>query len=593
MAKGDLSGSARLAMRQGGMILSSTFVLSFVVNALRLAGPMFMILIYDRVLTSRSQETLVSLFVMVATLMLVLGMLEYTRKRLIARFAAQFQERMEGTILRSASQNDMFATGKAKPATGLDEVDSLRGFIHSGSLLAVFDFIWAPMFIAVVFILHPVLGWICLGGMAIMLLLVTIRMTFMGGREERATAAGGAIAEMKNMVVASRDVVRSQEMNAGFKQRWISRRSTSRDEAIALRDWTGWFDGMSSTMVMLVRYSVLAAGAYLTLQGQLTVGAMVACTFLVTRVLSPVSRFLNEIPNIRKAMDNWARLNRILASRDAVTADVFPDEIGKARARLDLSKVAVRSPITGSSILKTVDLTMAPGTMVEILGNSGKGKTVLAETILGIWKRSAGAVLVDGVNVARMSDEQTAGIFGYAPENATFIAGTLAENISRLDPEITPEKVISATKRACLHGIITALPDGYDTVIDSAASCLSRGQRHQLSMARAIYNDPLVLVVDEPDTMLLDRLPKTIEATFNGILDRGGVIVLMARKPLNLPQARVQMKLANGVLTQIGKISAREAAGRKTISDKVTVLNGNSTGSPHKTGTLQQNAARG
>lgn len=570
MAKGALENSARLALRKGSFLLWSAFSLSFLVNVLRLSGPLFMILIYDRVLTSRSEETLFSLFAMVAVLMIVLGVLDYSRKRIVARFAAQFQERLEHTILGAAKQNNMFPEGRSKPAIGLDETDSLRGFFHSGGLLAVMDFIWAPMFVAVVFFLHPTLGYVCLAGMLVMLALVLIRIAFLGGREERANASSKQILDLKNMVVASRNVVRSQDMSTGFKSRWTHAREGARDNAIALRDWTAWFDQMSQTTLLLVRYGVLAAGAYLALQGQLTVGAMVASMFLVTRALIPVNRFVGEIPAIIRAFSTWARLKKILAGWDAAGDASNVPEASNPRERLSLSGVSVRSSVTKSSILRGVSLKAAPGTMVEILGGSGQGKTVLAETVVGLRSHSSGTILCDGHNVARLSDEEQAKAFGYVPETTAFIAGTLAENISRMDPNATENQVAAAARKACLHAWIIALPEGYQTQIDPFGSNFSKGQRQQIALARALYHEPRVLVIDEPDAMLLDRLPKTMKKTFDGIMRRGGVVVLLARKPLALQHARERLVLENG---KLGK--ARHVSVSKDNSDglgKVTVL---------------------
>lgn len=572
MAKGALENSARLALRKGSFLLWTAFSLSFLVNVLRLSGPLFMILIYDRVLTSRSEETLFSLFAMVAVLMIVLGFLDYARKRIVARFAAQFQERLEHTILGAATHNDMFPEGRSKPAIGLDESDSLRGFFHSGGLLAVMDFVWAPMFVAVVFFLHPTLGYVCLAGMLVMLTLVMIRIAFLGGREERANASSKQISDLKNMVVASRQVVRSQDMSPGFKVRWTEAREGARDNAIALRDWTAWFDQMSQTTLLLVRYGVLAAGAYLALQGQLTVGAMVASMFLVTRALIPVNRFVGEIPAIIRAFSTWARLKKILAKWDA--AEVAPDipETSNPRVRLSLSDVSVRSALTGAPILRAASLKAAPGTMIEIIGSSGQGKTVLGEAIVGLRPRSAGTILCDGHNIARLSHEAQAKTFGYVPETPAFIAGTLAENISRMDPDATESKVASAARKACMHAWIIALPDGYNTRIDPTGSNFSKGQRQQLALARALYHLPRVLVIDEPDAMLLERLPKTMKKTFDGILQRGGVIVLMARKPLALQHARDRMLLENGKLVKARHIPVSGAKDNAGGLGKVTVL---------------------
>lgn len=565
-----LEGAARGAIRNGTTVLSVSFFLSFVVNILRLAGPLFMILIYDRVLSSRSEETLVALFVMVAVFMLVLGMADYARKRIVARFAAQFQEKVETTLLASTPQNEMFLRGGAKPAAGIDEIDGLRGFIHSGGLIAIMDFIWVPMFVTVIFILHPVLGWVTLGGVGVMLALVLTQMIFIGNRKEEARIASNRIGELKNMLIASRDVVRTQEMGGGFKRRWLDTRDNARDKAIALKDWTSWFDSMSSTTVMLARYTVLACGAYMTLQGELTVGAMVAATFLVTRVLSPVDRFMVTIPKIREATVHWKKLKEVLTSRASHMTDNYAEELGNPRVRLQLDNVSVRSPLTNVLLLKSVSLSVQPGEMIEITSEPSGGKSVLAETILGMWKRSSGSIYMDGRHINRLADRETTTKFGFVPEHPHFFVGTIEENISRMDDDATPEKVASAARRAKLHALISALPDGYATKMDVRGTGFSSGQKYQLALARAIYHNPTLLIIDNPDPLLFERIPKKMEITLGGLLQRGGSIVVFARKP-------IQFSLVSRFLAlKGGKLVERRASVPKSVSsdNKVTVLDG-------------------
>lgn len=550
-----LRSSARTAVRKGGLILSFAFGLSFLVNLLRLAGPFFMILVYDRVLTSRSVETLIALFTLLLFLMLVLGTLDYARKRLLARFGAQFQEQMEDTLLKNSGRNHVYQHNKSKPAVGLDEVDGLRGFFHSGSLIAIFDFIWTPMFLAVVFILHPLLGWACVGGIALIALLALVQAVFMGGRRERAQEASANVHKLKNVLVASRETVRGQDMGVGFRPRWQTARENARDESIALKDWTGWFESMSKVTVMIVRYSVLGTGAYLTLNGELTVGAMVAATFMVTRILGPIDRFFLQIPRMFQARENWQRLNRILATRAEEIDDAYAEQPG-ARYRLVLDNISVRSPLTSKLILKSVNLAANAGEIIEINGLSSQGKTVLMETILGMWSPSSGSVLVNGRHISRLTDSDAQMMFGYAPENPGFVAGTIEENIAGLDTKPDPERVCLAAKNARMHAAISSLPEGYKTVLDPRGNCFSTFERYQLGLARAFYKDPQILLVDQLDSDMLVRIPKKLQATFDTLKQAGVTIILTSRDPLKLPYIDRRFQLRDGKLTELAKANA-------------------------------------
>ncbi len=247
---------------------------------------------------------------------------------------------------------------------------------------------------------------------------------------------------------------------------------------------------------------------------------------------------------------------------------------GNERERLSVSGLSARSDVTGNMILRAINLKVAPGEMVEILGGSGAGKSVLAEAMLGIRKKTAGTILFDGRNIARLNDDEMARAFGYVPEVPHFVAGTLGENISHLDPEATTDKIVAAAKKACLHGWISALPNGYDTQIDVTGSAFSRGQRQQFALARALYRDPAILIMDEPDAALLERLPKTMKKTFDGILKKGGAIIVTGRKPLKLVHARTRYRLDKQSLGPAKEISADGEVKRTGTTDpaKVTVL---------------------
>lgn len=562
-----LRGSARAAVRKGGGILTSAFGLSFLVNALRLVGPFFMILIYDRVLSSRSVETLTALLAMVIGLLLVLGVLDYARKRLLARFGAQFQEQMEQTLIRHSGRNHVFQHNKSKPAVGLDEVDGLRGFFHSGSLIALFDFLWAPMFVAVVFILHPLLGWACVGGMAVIAALALIQAVFMGGRRERASEAGAAVKKLKNVLITSRDTVRAQDMGVGYHPRWQNARNKARDEAIALKDWTGWFEAMSRTTAMVLRYVVLATGAYLTLQGELTVGAMVAATFLVTRVLGPVDRFFVQIPRLFEARENWQRLNRILANRASELEDDYAEQPG-SQHRLVLQNVIVRSPITNEVILRNLSLTANAGEVIEINGLSSQGKTVLLETILGMWTPGAGSILINGRHASRLTDTEARQLLGYAPETPGFVAGTIEENISGFEIDPDPEAVGLAARRARMHAAISSLPDGFKTEIDPRGTGMSTFERYQLSLARAFYGNPQILLIDQLDSDMLVRIPKKLKQTLVAMKETGTTIILASREPLNQPYIDRRFELKDGKLTEVGRSVASSNQNRKLEAQK-------------------------
>lgn len=540
-------GSAREEMGRGNGLLVLAFLLSSAVNLLRLSGPIFMMLIYDRVLPSRSSETLFALLAIALTLLLAVAVFDYARRRILARFGAQFQERMEASLFAAAGTRALFSPGSSKPVAGLDEVDGLRGFFHSAGLATIFDFFWSPLFLFAVFLLHPVLGLVCLAGSIFIVLLSLSRMFFGNSRREAWSAATRRVTGLKTALTVSRDTIRLQDMGRGFRSRWTEARQEARDRSIALKDWSVWFDVLADFGLLASRYSVLAAGAWLTLRAELSIGGMVAATFLVARALMPLERFFDQLPDVLKARRDWVALRDRIDEIEAEPA-AGGEEPGNLRARLSLVNVSAKSALTGQTVLKSITLDVAPGEVVQVLGMTGRGKTLLAEIILGQARRSGGTILVNGHNLARIDAAETERLFGYVPDAPGFIAGTIAENISHLDPEASPEKVAAAARRACLHAIISALPDGYQTVIEPSGAPLSRGQRHQLALARALYYMPELLIFDEPDTLFGELIRDTIEKTFDQLLKKGGSVLILSRKRQMFRQASTCHQIEDGRL---------------------------------------------
>ncbi len=570
----DAPQSPRTGGKGRGLLLA-TFGMSFVLSLLRLAGPLFMILVYDRVLPSRSEETLVALFFMLVLLVVASGLIDHARRRIIARFGAQFQERIETQIFQRTPREEFLQRGAVKPTSGLDEVDGLRSFFHSGALLAMMDFFWLPMFVAFIFILHPTIGWVLIGGMALLLADVLLRIVFARDLEDEARAATGRIGELKHMLVSSRDVLRTQEMTAPFKARWLQARRQSRDQAITLRDFTGWFDTFSRQSKQLVHYAVLAVGAWFALRGEMTVGAMVACTFVAVRCLSIADSFFEDLPAMRVALQNWRGLKRILEAKTTADDDLYADHTVPERARLSLVNISVRTGLDATPVLRGVSLNIAAGQVVEITGASGAGKTVLAETLLGIWRRSSGCVLYNGMNTARLSEAESTRIFGYVPEAPSFLSVSIEENITRMVPGPDRERVMEVCRLVALHDRILAMPDGYQTRLDRNASGFSRGERHRLALARALYHQPEVLIIDEADDALRGLLRGPLADEMLAKKAKGHLLLVFSRDPLKLAYATARLSLENGKLKLVKPQSAVKA-----VAPSAQTASANSAPSP-------------
>ena len=518
--------------------------ISLVYGLLRLIGPLFMIVIFDRVLPSRSVPTLVSLLILLVIVYAFMALLDYSRRRILARFGAQFQERVEDKIFGASNRGAYLEKAKGRPAAGLYEVDQLRSFFHSGSLVAILDFFWSPMFLIAVFIISPFVGWIVLAGIALLVLVRAIKDSLDNSRDERHSEASSRVTELKDTLARSPHVIESHQMTAAFNKRWVLARRRSRDTSVEANDWNAWFSILSRHISRFLPYSVLAAGAYLTISGEMTIGSMVACMRLARLVHGPTERFMKEVSDIGEVKANWKSLDKILGAQPAPTAPV------SSKTSVCLAQVRVRCPVTKNLLLNNVNLTIPPGSSVSIVGGAGSGKTVLAETLIGRFPRANGKVLLEDVDIERLSINDAPGTFGYVAQRVDFLSGSIEENITGLDVEPDEQRMIKAAQFAGIHKRIISLPEGYATRIDAIGSLFSKGERHQLALARAFYPDPKVLILDEPDATFRSGLGNELKAKISRFLKRGGVLIVLTRLQLKNFDTSQRYTLSNGILME-------------------------------------------
>jgi ATP-binding cassette subfamily C protein len=504
-----------------------------------------MILMFDRVLPSRSEATLVALLVLLIIILSVMALLDYSRRRIMARFGAQFQERIEDQIFSAAARDAYFARGGSKPAAGLSEADQLRGFFHSNSLVTILDFLWSPVFLAALLIIHPSIGGLVSAGLMLLALIIGIKVAFAKARDERFSEAGDKVDDLRNTLLVSRDVIESQQMMAAYNKQWMQARRRSRDAAVELNDWNAWFSILSSHTARAIQYATLATCAYFTIKGELTVGAMVASMYLARLVLYPVERFLRQVHNIRDAIAKWRVLDKILKA--ANTQTIVSEDV----AALRLSEVTVRCPITNRRLLRNLNVTITPGSAIEIVGRSGSGKSVFAEMLVGRLRRAGGNVLLGTIDVERLSIADATKTFGYIPQRIAFINGTIEENLAGLDIEPSRDRIVHAARIARVHDKILSLPEGYLTRIDAIGSIFSKSERHQLALTRVLYQEPKLLIVDEPDATFREAVAKSLKGHFKDFLAGGGILIILTRLPVKGYEATRRFTLDDGLLNEI------------------------------------------
>ncbi|MEO1492082.1 MAG: ATP-binding cassette domain-containing protein [Pseudomonadota bacterium] len=517
-----------------GWMLGLAFLFSFFVTLLMLTSPMFMLLLYDRVLPARSEETLVALFALVVLFFILMAMLDYARRRLLARAGARLQMSLERMVLAvSEAERSPGKSTNTSPVSGTKELDGLRGFLHSNALVDVLDCCLVPVFLGAVFLLHPLLGWVAVTGILVLAALSGLKAVFCGHLGDDASKASSAMGREARRLQETLETVREQRMAGRFTARWLSARAASRDMAIILNDQRTIFTCASMHFRGLFQAGILALGAALALENTISIGAMVAAFILLVRVFWPVEQCLKHIPVIQSAWRNWQSLNTKLKSPPAVPALA---ETQTLAPRLSVKGLSIADH-ERACVLRDVSFVVNAGEIVEITGATGAGKSLLARALIGLYPRQSGSVRIGACDIRQIGCEALGTLIGYLPEDPVFVPATIAENISGFRPDADRSDVIAAAKLAGVHDRIEALPKGYDTALKARGTGLSRGERTQIALARAVFGVPKALVLEEPGALA---------AALPGALPDTAVLVL-GRTPELSGRAR-QYRLGDGAL---------------------------------------------
>ncbi|WP_449042622.1 type I secretion system permease/ATPase [Paracoccus sp. (in: a-proteobacteria)] len=538
-------GFAELRAARAGSrgLLAAVAVFSVAVNLLALTGPLFMLQVYDRVLASRSGPTLAALFLLVSFLFLMLGVIDLARSRVMARIALRLQDRLEPRVFQAA-----LAQGGA-PAVGLRDLDSLRQLLASPLTLALFDLPWAPLFLAGLYLFHPLLGGVAtLGG------LVLVAASWLNRWQSRTPLRAAAAAEhdADRLATLYRDegeLIGALGMRGASLARWRHARERMADAALVALDRGAGFTVFSRSFRLFLQSALLAAGAWLVLRHQLTPGAMIASSVLMGRALAPVDQLVAGWSAVQRALDGWERLGQLL-SRHPPPVPRTP--LPRPAARLEVTNLTLILPGQDLPALRGIGFSLAPGQALGVIGASGAGKSTLAHALIGAWPAAAGAIRLDGAALDQYDPDTLGGLIGYLPQRVTLFDGTVAENIARLSPQPDPAAVVRAAVAAGAHRMILGLPQGYDTPLSQAGAPLSGGQIQRIGLARALYGQPVLLVLDEPDSHLDAEGAAALNLAIRAVKSRAGAVVIMAHRPAAIAECELLLRMDAGRQTAFG-----------------------------------------
>lgn len=549
---------------------------SFFVNLLVLTGPLFMLQIYDRVLASRSEATLVALTGLIIGLYLIMGVLDHIRSRVAARIGARFQARFDKRVFNAVLDRTALHAQGISTVTGMRDLDAIQKVLSSPAVFTVFDIPWTPFFIFIIFTFHPWMGVLGLAGGLILVALTWLNQNGTKEDQERAMIAGRQSDEMTQTLQKESDTVRALGMRRAVASRWQLLRDKALEANIRYSDSNGFYSITSKTFRVFLQSAILALGAYLVLKNEITAGAMIASSIIIGRALAPIEGAIGHWALIQRAMQGWRQLSELLTrvpEEDARTA------LPKPRALLEVEQVTVVPPGEKVATVRMLSFELKPGQALGVIGQSASGKSTLARILTGIWSPAGGKVRLDGASLEQYGTDGLADHVGYLPQDVVLFEGTIAENIARMTLEPDPVKVVEAAKKAGAHDMILRLPEGYDTRLPATGGRLSGGQKQRVGLARALYGDPVLLVLDEPNSNLDAEGSMALNQAIRNMKTEGKSIVIMAHRPAAIEECELILIMENGQRLAFGP---RDDVLRAHLRNHTQVVAGTGAGSSNK-----------
>ncbi|WP_043529864.1 type I secretion system permease/ATPase [Litchfieldella xinjiangensis] len=484
-----------LSQCRGSFIAVAFF--SMFVNLLMLAPPLYMLQVYDRVITTRSNETLLMLSLLIVFLFVVMGGLELVRSRILVRVGNRLDAMINQRLYSAMFKKTLALPGKPS-AQPLNDLSSVRQFLSGNGLFAFFDMPWVPVYLGVLFLFHPWFGYFALGAGVILFTLALINERVTRGLLAEANIEHVQSQDLANSNLRNAEVLHAMGMLPAIMGRWSAKHQDYLIHQSKASDHAGTLTNLSKVLRVLFQSLILGLGAYLVIQGSLTAGMMIAGSIIMGRALAPIDQIIGGWKGFVGARTAYQRLNELL---NVIPADEPNMPLPAPRGRVTLEEVSVAPPGERHLTLRGIDLDVEVGEHIGIVGPSAAGKSTLARTILGIWPAQMGCVRLDGADITQWKREALGPYLGYLPQDIELFDGTISENIARFG-EIDPAKVVEATRKAGVHEMILRQPNGYDTYLSAGGSSLSCGQRQRIGLARALYGNPVLVVLDEPNANL-------------------------------------------------------------------------------------------
>jgi PrtD family type I secretion system ABC transporter len=547
--------------------LISTTAFSCVVNLLMLTGPLFMLQIYDRVLSSNSVPTLLALCVIVIACYAYYGFLEYVRARMMVRIGRRVEERLRERVFNAVTAHALRKT----PGIGtqpISDLQTIRQFISGQGPFAFLDMPWVPVYLAVIFGMHWMLGSAALLAAIAIFIVAVLTEVLTRHPLQEATKAQVKASIISDESRRNTEALHALGMLGSVRNRWKESQQKALDEHTTGSDVGGLLSATSRVLRLMVQSGILALGAYLAIYREISPGMMIAASIIMSRALAPVEQAVanwQQFLSTRKALE---RLNVILES---IPQEPPRMQLPRPTGRVDVENLIVQMPGAEKPVLQGLSFTVEPGQGIGVIGPTGAGKSTLARALVGVMPIIRGHVRIDGATHDQRDPDELGRLIGYLPQDVQLFDGTVAQNIARFQPDASPEKIVQAAKLANVHELIQRLPDGYNTQLLEGGARLSAGQRQRVALARALFGDPVLLVLDEPNSNLDAEGEAALDRAIRYSLERNAAVIVIAHRPSALAAVNQILVLSEGKVAALGP--------RDEIMRKVLMRSAGGTGS--------------
>ena len=531
------------ALRECKKAISSLAIFSGLINVLALSGAFFMLEIYDRVLPSKSVPTLLGLALIVIFLYNCQGILEVIRNRILLRIGIS----IDGSLNEKVYKYIVRTTGDHNQP--IRDLDSVRTFLSGQGPIAFFDMPWTPLYIAILFFAHPALGWTALAGAAILIFLTVL--TELKTRE--AVQATMKFASMRQGIIdtskRNAEVLISMGMMDRVQRLWSDTNDQYIEQHRKVSDVASGIGAISKVIRMILQSAMLAIGAYLVIYQEASGGIIIAGSIITARALAPIDLAIINWKGFITARQAWTRLK---TSLNAMPSDTRAVSLPAPKLNLIVENVSGCPPGQTKPFVNNVSFGLKAGQGLGVVGTSASGKTSLARMLVGVWPLTEGRIKIDGASLDQWSSEALGKYVGYLPQDVELLSGSIAENISRFEPKAQTDDILAAATAADIHSLVVSLPYGYDTQIGDYGVRMSSGQKQRIALARALYRNPFLIVLDEPNSNLDAQGEVALSRAIMGVRQRGGIAIVVSHRPSALVAVDHLMVLHDGTVQQFG-----------------------------------------